>query len=61
MAGNDEIVPGLDGRTRQLIFSLVETGIESALATRATSLAYYSLLDFNYIWTLMKASLTTLE
>jgi hypothetical protein len=39
MSGNDEIVPALDERTRQLIVSLVETGIESALATRATSLA----------------------
>ena len=32
MSGNDEIVPVLDERTRQLIVSLVETGIESALA-----------------------------
>ena len=39
MSGNDEIVPVLDERTRQLIVSLVETGIESALATHATSLA----------------------
>jgi hypothetical protein len=39
MSGNDEIVPALNERTRQLIVSLVETGIESALATRGTSLA----------------------
>jgi hypothetical protein len=39
MSVNDEIVPGLNERTCQLIGSLVETNIESALATRATSRA----------------------
>jgi hypothetical protein len=34
MSGSDDALPALDEQTRQLIASLIQTGIQSALATR---------------------------
>jgi hypothetical protein len=34
-SGDDDALPALDDRTRQLIASLIETSVQSALAARA--------------------------